>query len=186
MFLHLAAHAGFHGARRLLWLYDIKRFAERHGETLDWAVVTRCATTWGLSLAVRRAVEQTQALWGPLFQSGMVDELAAHPTGWRDRLTLTQAPRDARSPVAHVVVDVLCTPGVRFRWGYLIAQLIPGRKHLAEVYPYRHPGWPLGAHLWRVLRVVGRAWLGFCRAARHAKQRKNSVSSLNSLFLQQQ
>ena len=44
--------------------------------------------------------------------------------------------------------------------GYLWAFAVPDRTHLAGLYPHRHPGWPLCAHVWRLVRCVSRAASG--------------------------
>lgn len=169
MFLHLAAHAAYHGCSRLLWLYDLVRLVETFGATMDWALVVRCAHGWRLSLSVRRAIEQATKLLGPVCPVEVLTELSVHPVTWRDRLTLDQAPRDAASPAIHVLCNLLCTPGVRFRLGYVRAMLLPGRAHLAGLYKLRHPGWIACAHLWRSIRAVVRlATLPFTRFAQLA------------------
>ncbi|MGB2986444.1 MAG: nucleotidyltransferase family protein [Phycisphaerae bacterium] len=168
MFIHLAAHAAFHGCPRLLWLYDIKRLADECGEAMDWSLVTRRARDWRLSLPVLQAIERTAEVFGPVCPEAVTDELAAHKTSWRDQLTLAHAPRDATSPIGHVVVNLLCTPGIRFRAGYVMAMLLPGRAHLAGLYPWRHPGWIACAHARRSIRAFGRLvsapWNGLVRA----------------------
>ncbi len=170
MFIHLAAHAAFHGCSRLLWLYDLKRLVDVHEHSLDWSVVAKRAGRWGLSLPVLRAVESAGELLGPVCPTVVIEELAAQPATWRDRLVLAHAPHDRLSPVVHVMLNMLCTPGIRFRAGYLFALLRPGRAHLGDVYPYRHAGWVICAHAWRVLRFAGRAahapWHGLAQIAR--------------------
>lgn len=159
MLLQLAAHAAFHGCSRLLWLYDIKRLVNHYGSSIDWALVTQCASRWQLSCAVSYAIERTEELLGSVCPPSVRAEFRTHQANWQDRWTLAQAPRDAASPLAHVLCNVLCTPGVRFRAGYLMAHLFPGPKHLATIYPYRHPGWPVCAHVWRASRVLVRVIL---------------------------
>ena len=167
MLLHLAAHAAFHGCSRVLWLYDIRRLVDHYGASIDWTLVTRCASRWQLSSAVSCAIEQTEELLGSVCPSNVRAELRTHQANWQDRWTLAQAPRDADSPFMHVLCNVLCTPGVRLRTGYLMAHLFPGAKHLATMYPYRHRGWFLCAHIWRGIRVLGRLLLlpGYAVAA---------------------
>ncbi|MFQ5494598.1 MAG: nucleotidyltransferase family protein [Phycisphaerae bacterium] len=156
MFLHLAVHAAFHGCDRLLWLYDLKRVAGEAGDAMDWSLITRRACDWRLSLPLLFALEKTGELLGPVCPHHVIATLRSHRTGWKDRLVLRQAPRDADSPAMHVAVNVLCTPGIRFRLGYLRAMLLPGRGHLGDVYPFRHPGWTACAHVWRLIRACGR------------------------------
>lgn len=156
MFLQLAAHAGFHGCSRLLWLYDLKRLAGHCGVSLDWALVSGYAAQWRLSCAAAYAMGRTEALLGQVFPASARGELRAHPTNWQDRWTLRQAPRDAASPLAHVACNFLCTPGWRLRAGYLMAHLLPGRNHLGERYPHRHFGWTGVAHLLRTSRAIGK------------------------------
>lgn len=156
MFLQLAAHAGFHGCSRLLWLYDLARLVRHYGPLLDWSLVSRCALRWRLSCAACYAIKRTEELLGPVLPEVARAELCMQQTNWRDRWTLRQAPRDAASPLAHVTCNLLCTPGVRLRAGYLMAHLFPGPKHLANDYPYRHYGWTTCANLWRGVRAIGK------------------------------
>lgn len=160
MFVHLAAHAAFHGCARLIWLYDLKRLVHAVGDSMDWKAMTDACRRWRLSYAVHDALSKAQDLLGAFVPDGILATLASHPTNWRDRLTLAQAPRDAANPTAHLIVDLLCTPGIMFRLGYLGAFAVPDRTHLAGLYPYRHPGWPLCAHVWRLVRCVSRAASG--------------------------
>lgn len=156
MLLQLAAHAAFHGCSRLLWLYDLKRLVRHYGASIDWSLVTRCASRWHLSCAVSCAIERTEELLGSGCPQSVREDLSRNQANWRDRWTLAQAPRDAGSPLAHILCNVLCTPGVRLRAGYLMAHLFPGAKHLATKYPYRHRGWICCAHLLRTSRAVGK------------------------------
>lgn len=156
MFIHLAAHAAYHGCSRLMWLYDIKRLVDAHDGRLDWARIAELAGQWKLAAAVLAAAERTEARFGPTVPDELAGALAIQGSSWRDRLTLWQTPRDASSPLMHVMTNWLCTPGLRFATGYVLAHLTPGAAHLAEIYPYRHRGWRVCAHLWRVLRAIGR------------------------------
>jgi hypothetical protein len=152
MIIHLAAHSTIHGNVRLLWLYDIFRFAKDYADRIDWRLVQERAASWSLSLAVGRALKEA----AELFDDADLRERVAgfsHHSAWRDRLVLAQAPRDSSHPLAHVAVGVLTAPGVRFRLGYLWAVIFPGRDHMAGVYPWRHPGWLGCAHAWRLARL---------------------------------
>lgn len=157
MFIHLAAHAAYHGFSRLLWLYDLRRLTETVGDRMKWSVVVDRAKKWKIILPVSCAVEKVESLWGPICPRDIREQLATMRVNWRDRLTLKQAPRDARSPLAHVAVSVLCTPGLRFKLGYVAAQLWPGDAHLGENYPYRHFGWTLCARARRPFRALASA-----------------------------
>ena len=99
------------------------------------------------------ALDETAQTFGYVVPARVMDSLHAHRSSWRDRLVLRQSPRDAQSPLAHVAVNLVSTPGIRFRVGYLLAQVFPGRAHMAGVYGFRHPGWVFVAHLWRGLRI---------------------------------
>ena len=168
MLIHLGVHAAFHGCSRLLWLYDIARWVAARGgsmagatggssaSVMDWELIADRARRWRLSLPLLQSLERTAELFGPIVPSTLTAELASHRTNWQDRMTLRCAPRDADSAVSHVAVNLLCTPGVRFKAGYLAALLWPGHAHLGEVYPFRHIGWVPCAHGWRILRTLGR------------------------------
>lgn len=156
MFLQLAGHAGFHGCSRLIWLYDLKRLVKHYGSSLDWSLILQFAQRWRLSRAVLYAIVQTEELLGPAFPPAARADLRTHPANWQDRWTLRQAPKDAASPLVHLTCNLLCTPGVRFRLGYLMAHLFPGPKHLGENYPYRHYGWISCARVLRAFRGLSK------------------------------
>jgi hypothetical protein len=154
MLIHLTAHAAFHGCSRLLWLYDIHRFLLTCSNKVDWDRFLKRAETWRLSLAVWEGIHSATKFFGKSCPETVLRTLAGQRTTWRDRLTLRSAPDDARSPVVHVAVNLICTPGTKFKLGYIAALLLPGRNHLAHVYPFRHAAWVPCAHLWRMSRAV--------------------------------
>jgi len=166
MFLHLAAHAAFHGGSRLVWLHDVRRLVDQYHACMDWSLVADLAQRWGLALPVLRTVHRATAVFGPICPSELSNRLETARTNWRDRLCLWHAPRDATSPVLHVLVNLATTPGIRFRKQYLSALLFPSQTHLREVYPYRHVGWPVCAHAWRALRGVIRPLTVFRMASK--------------------
>lgn len=155
MLLHLMAHAAFHGFDRLIWLYDIHRWAVERHDRINWVDLIHRAADWRLTHVVRLAAKAVVSMFGPTFPPSLDDKLAcAAGNGWRDRLAAWQAPRDAGSPLGHVVVNLLTTPGLRHRAGYLARLLCPRSERLASVYPFRHPGWTACAAAWRVARRV--------------------------------
>lgn len=156
MVIHLAAHAAYHGFDRLIWLYDIKRFVDRAAQGIDWGRVADLSAGWRLSLPVSVALGRVNDCFGPVLEKEALTALQSQTATWQDRLVLRTAPGDAASPLRHVAVNLLCTPGLRFRLAYLKAMLSPGPNHLKELYPYRHPGWTGCAHAWRGMRAVRR------------------------------
>ncbi len=150
MLVHLAAHSAIHGNTRFIWLYDLMRV--RHAaRDFDDGSFTRLATQWGLTLPVRRGLTAAARLFNDHRLAGLSDALAT-PVGWRDRLALWQAPRDRATPLAHLAVDLLTTPGVGYRLGYMKAIMVPDDNHLGQIYRWRHPGWRPCALMWRGLR----------------------------------
>lgn len=157
MLLHLAVHAAVHGAGRFLWLYDIHHFIRANGASLNWAALLETARQCKLTLPLRVALQRVEALFGASVPAAVVARLRRQPVGLRDRLALWHAPRDDAHPVGHLLVDLMCTNGLRFRLGYAAAVLLPQREHLATIYPRRHRGWTICAHGSRVLRTFRRA-----------------------------
>jgi len=158
MLIHLAVHAACHGAGELKWLHDIKLWLERYGDRLDIDELVNKCRKWKLTWPARVALEQVGRLFGEssIYLQRVLDALRRQPVGWQDRLALAQCPRDAAHPLAALAVNVLCTPGVLFKLGYLRAVLLPARSHLAQLYHGRHPGWPLVAHAVRIGRRLTR------------------------------
>lgn len=151
--IHLAAHSAIHGNTRLIWLHDLVRFVHVYRADIDFDAVQRRASEWSLSLAVYRALHEA----AELFEDQALAELCRafeYRPNWRDRLVLFQAPRDSAHPVAHIATNLLTTPGFRFRLGYLRAVLFPDRAHMGGIYRWRHPGWLILAHGWRLVRPV--------------------------------
>lgn len=162
-FIHLATHSACHGHCRLLWLYDIRRLIDFSGAAFDWDRMVSQCRRYGLAHPVRLALLAVEAAWGQACPERARRRLTGEAAGWRDRLCLAQAPHDAERPVRHVAVDLLCTPGVVYRFGYLWRMLIPDRCHLEQVYARRHAGWMVFAHVGRWLRAAIRV-LGLPRA----------------------
>ncbi len=160
MLLHLASHAAFHGCDRLIWLYDIKQWVERYGDRMDWSRAARDARRWRLAPAVHAAMSRATEIFGEFGAGRFIDELAACGSSWSDRIVLAQTPRDASRPVRHVLVNWLTTPGMKRSTGYVLAHVLPGRAHLAAIYPYRHLGWTACAHVCRVVRALLRIPMG--------------------------
>ncbi|MCG3139020.1 MAG: hypothetical protein HJJLKODD_02897 [Phycisphaerae bacterium] len=159
LLIHLMTHSAIHGHQRALWLYDIYQVIQQMGSVVDWPAFFQKVADWRLGAAVKT----TFRILAETFHESRYAEWALQVRGrcsWADRLVLWQAPRDEHHPVRHLLVNLLTTPGWRFRLGYLQAVLFPGATHMAEVYPYRHPGWLTVAHLWRwvrpMIRVVQR------------------------------
>lgn len=156
MLIHLAVHAAIHGADRLLWLYDIYRFAAENSDQLDWSLVMARARAWGVLHPLRVCLHRTESVFGSFLPANTRTALNHAHSGVLDRLALWHAPRDEAHPLGHVAVNVVCIRGWRPRLRYLAAVLRPAREHLGGLYPWRHPGWTVCAHAWRVLRAVGR------------------------------
>lgn len=167
MLIHLAAHSAIHANSRPMWLRDLKHWAEAWADQIDWERFLENVRAWNLVLPVRQALDRAQESFGQVCPPDIRRRLAQNRVGWRDRLSLRQAPRDAEHPVGHVLVNVLCTPGWRFVLSYLWVMLVPGRRHMEEWYDWRHWGWLPCAHVLRVcsplLRRIPRVWTRFAR-----------------------
>jgi len=167
MLIHLAAHSAIHGNSRAVWLQDIKHWADAYREVIDWDRLLATAKAWHLAPAVQAAVKRAERDFGPVCPPEIRERLFQLRGDWRDRLALYQAPRDADHPVAHVLVNVLCTPGWRFALAYLRAVLVPDRGHMDEWYCRRHWGWLAWAYLlrwlWPVAKHVRPLWTLFSK-----------------------
>jgi len=133
LFVHLATHAAFHGCARLVWLYDLVRLVRFNDGRLKWELILKTCRDWRLGAAVGESVGAAEGLLGPFVAAEFRSQLTAAPSSWRDRLALRQAPRDAQSPWRHVLVNLLCTPGMRFKLAYLWAMSAPDEGHLQAV-----------------------------------------------------
>lgn len=168
MFIHLAAHAAFHGCARLIWLYDLRRFLTQHDDRINSANVAALGQRWSLSAALHHAVQQAHHVLGSL---PLHDQCGLARGSWRDRLILARAPRDAESPALHLLSTLITTPDWHLRWGYLGAHLWPGREHLQEKQG-GNTGWKDQMRRWisfvpRATKI-GRAVNWFTRRAQRA------------------
>ncbi len=162
MLIHLAAHSAIHANTRPMWLQDLKRWTDVWRERSDWERFLANVSAWGLTLPARQALERAEQDFGEVCPPEVHERLEEEHIGWRDRLALREAPRDAEHPVAHVLVNALCTPGWWFVLSYLRAVLVPDQRHMAEWYCRRHWGWLAWAHALRLvsplLRRIPRLW----------------------------
>jgi len=157
MLIHLAVHSAVHGNGRRLWLEDIKRWVDARRDDIDWDRFAATVEAWGLTLPTVEGIRETESRLGRVCPSQVMRRLSTQRVGWRDRLALAQAPRDASHPIAHVAVDFICTPGRRFTLAYLWAMAVPGREHMGQWYLGRHRGWLPCAHALRLLwPILGR------------------------------
>ncbi len=167
MLVHLAAHAAIHGSGRATWLRDIKLWADARQAEIDWGRFLATVEAWRLALPVREAFRRTQRELGPVCPPGVRQRLSELHVNWRDRLALRQAPRDVDHPAAHLLVNVLCTPGWRLSFAYLLAVVLPDRGHMGEWYCRRHWGWLPCAHLlrwlWPVVKHFQPLWSWFSK-----------------------
>lgn len=152
MLIHLAAHAAFHGCSRLIWLHDLRAQAACYARSLDWSRFVERTCAWRLTAAVRSAFDAAEHFLGPILPEPIRDDLHRRSAGWADRVVLRSAPREAGSPLRTVLVHLLTTPGLRWKWGYALAHLLPSTEHLRQSYARRHFGWTTVAHANRLLR----------------------------------
>jgi hypothetical protein len=179
-FVHLATHSAGHGHSRLLWLYDLCRLVECSRQSLDWDRILHFSRRLRLVLPVRQAVHELETRWGPVAPDEIREALRRERVGWRDRLCLAQAPRDATRPIRHVGVDLACTRGIRFRLAYLRRILVPDAGHMSQVYPRRHRGWLPVAHLrrwfWPLVRPAAHLVGSASRTTRQPPRSRSSLS----------
>jgi Uncharacterised nucleotidyltransferase len=152
MLVHLACHASFHGADRLLWLFDIKSHATAKADQIDWDYLNHILRHTHLTHSAHVAFCAAESAFGEFLPSAARDALNSAPVSIVDRVSLWQSPRDKDHPFTRTVVETLCTPGWRLPLGYLRAVLLPDQQHLAESYDGRHFGWHAAAHVQRVSR----------------------------------
>lgn len=160
MLIHLAAHAAFHGCSRLIWLYDLKQYVEQRGSKLRWDILVDQARKWQLTLAMCTGLEAAEQVLGGFVPQSIMAELHKTRPSLRNRLALWHAPRDASSPLLHVLCNTLCLRGPKAKLDYIRAMMTPDQRHLGESYPLRHAGWPVCAQLYRLGRNLGRACAG--------------------------
>ncbi|GMU22363.1 MAG: hypothetical protein AMXMBFR13_24490 [Phycisphaerae bacterium] len=175
MLIHLAAHCAIHGHARRIWLADIHRWVESRSATLNWDQVMQRASAWGLVLPVRAALQRVGREFGVVCPPAVMADFKRVNCGWRERLALRQAPRDANHPLAHVAVNVLCTPGLGYVLAYLLAVVFPGREHMADWYGRKHPGWFLCAHVLRLLGPVLGRFPGFWKRFMRIETRSSGI-----------
>jgi len=163
MLLHLAVHFAIHGGSGSKWRTDLVRWIEQRGDRIDWDRLVRDAAAWRLALPLRLGIEAAERDHGQaLISTNAWDRLRRCRANWRDRLAIAQAPKDNASPIRHVIVNALTTPGLRFVAAYLKAVVMPGEAHMREWYPHEHRGWLAAAHLLRwtqpITRPIRQLW----------------------------
>lgn len=158
MLIHLLVHLAVHGTPREVWVNDVRRWIVEFGRRMSPQRIAAKARAWGLAGGIRKGIELVETQGEPCFSPGFHEALRKVRRAPAERLTLWQAPRDHEHPLAHVLVQTICTPGWRFPLSYLWAQLAPDRSYLRDGYSRSHWGWVAVASLTRWLGPLGR-WL---------------------------
>ena len=156
MLIHLAGHSAIHCNCRPLWLQDIKRWVETRRKVINWQRFLEKVRAWRLALPVRSALDAVQRDLGAFCPPHVRRELAAMPVNWRDQLALWHAPWDGDHRTCSFMVNLLTTPGCRFKLGYVRDVLVPDRQYMDQWRSKNDcpsPGW---AHVQRVLAPVAR------------------------------
>ena len=158
MLIHLCVHAACHGLGHLRWSYDIKKLITDEGSRMDWELVTRRALDWCVDYPTRLALAKVARTFtmNESYLHQAISRLRGRP-GFKEWLAIWQSPRDADHPVAHVLTNLICLPGLRSRASYLLAVALPDRPHMAQSYRPRHPGWLAAAHATRFARGIVKA-----------------------------
>ncbi|MHC4217797.1 MAG: nucleotidyltransferase family protein [Planctomycetota bacterium] len=130
MLIHLAGHSAIHANCRKLWLRDIARWVEVRGDEIDWDCFLAKVSDWHLARPVRSAMDAAEREVGEILPPHVRTQLAAMPDNWRDRLALWHAPRDGDHLTRSFMVNLLTTPGSRFKLGYVRDVLVPDREYM--------------------------------------------------------
>lgn len=154
MLLHLLVHSAVHGNNRQLWLEDIALWVETYGDAINWEEFITHAQCWQLTPAARSALRAAEIRVRPVFPSAVCDRIAVADAGWRDRLALWQASRDAEHPAMHILVNALCTPDWRFAARYVLAAALPDSAYMAEELGVQNAACRWLAHLRRWLHPL--------------------------------
>lgn len=125
MVIHLSAHAAIHGVTDGKWLHDLRHWVDMYGADIDWRLLLDRVQRWRLTLPVREGLRAAAKACHATYPVGFRSRLDEFRTNWRDRLALAHAPRDANHPMAQVLVNLMCTPGWRFRLAYMWAVARP-------------------------------------------------------------
>lgn len=180
--IHLAAHSAFHGHDRLLWMYDLCRLIDTQRFGINWDRVVETSRRFELVLPLHSALRRAADLWPGLIPVDALNTLAAHPVGWREHLSLFQAPRDAYQPIRHVAVNFVCAAGWRFRCQYLIRVLLPSAEHMAEKYGKRSGASMFLTYAWRGLRAASRVVLPQARRRPRVARKRGLLASALALL----
>jgi hypothetical protein len=151
MVIHLAGHAAGHGLEGFKWLYDLYAWIEHYQDCINWQQIAAKTQAWSISWFVAQSLRQAITRFGstPTLEAGL-QALASEKPNWRDRLVLRQSPKDNDHPFAAMVTNLLTTPGLGFKLGYLRSVLLPDESHLRQLYSRQHPGWRCMAHAVRL------------------------------------
>jgi hypothetical protein len=132
MLIHLAGHSAIHDNCRLVWLADIKRWVETRRGAIDWPKFLDRVAAWHLALPVRSALAAAEEELGRFCPAPVRRALAQMPDNWRDRVALWHAPKDGEHLTRSFLVNLLTTPGARFKLGYVRDVLVPDRAYMDE------------------------------------------------------
>ncbi len=139
MLIHLAAHSAFHGNARSTWAEDIRRWADARRDMIDWDRFLKTVAAWGLALPVKRAVAQTEQVFGAVLPDRISRRLAQMGVSRRDRLVLHLVTRDPERLLPHLLADCIGVLSGPEALAYVRDMLLPDSVYIREWHG-RHCG----------------------------------------------
>lgn len=147
--LYLCAHfALHHGARRMIWSYDIALLVSRYQAVWRWDEVLATAERFALSGALCTSLSLMHDYWGVAAPAPIMERLSARRPALAEESLLrigSASHKDVR-----VLIDWFGVRGWRAKLKFLAANMFPSAPYMQRRYGVRH-AWLLPAYyMWRL------------------------------------
>jgi hypothetical protein len=146
--IYASVHMAHHGyCDSLSRYYEIAALILKAGSTLDWETVITNAPSWGVTIPLRRMINDLGKLWPGIIPHEVQDLLMKEKPSWIERSifwSLMNIHNNKEKEAINILLSYLHTPGQFWRLRYILETAFPGPTYLNHYFgPAPGNLWPL-------------------------------------------
>jgi predicted nucleotidyltransferase len=146
LLIYGSVHMAHHGyTETLSRIYEIAALILRAGPRLNWEMVMNSASTWRVTIPLRRMLTEIRSIWPGVIPVGVVEDVRKLKSSWGERLIDWGLSKSTNKEAASILLSVLNTRGLWWRLRFFLETAFPGETYL------RHYFGPAPGNLWLLL-----------------------------------
>jgi hypothetical protein len=143
--IYTGVHMAHHGySETLSRYYDMAALILQAGSALKWENVLTNASTWRVTLPLRRMIAELSRIWPGIIPAWVLQDAQKLKSSWGERFIDWSLTKSNNKEAASILLSCLNTPGFFWRLRFFLETAFPGQSYL-RYYFGRAPGnlWPL-------------------------------------------